>query len=262
MKIAINSGNSAQEVSADIAKAVAAKFTHASDGTNVHALSGLKIGDIVGKDVELTFGVKLPGLPFEERPLAEGETLAPAKTKKVKSAAAKAIKAITGGKNKPAPKTAKPKGPKEPKVREDSGFVKLIDGLLTETDGKGKQEGFARSTSTVDDALKAVLKKFPDKNPVSIKKIIKVRPRHLEKRKDGVFNDTTKRAPRWAIVGPGKNGSMTEIDAMFAKDKSVAEIVEHLHLTHGRDKAKTKEVVTSRIALLKKRAKDEKAAGK
>jgi hypothetical protein len=33
-------------------------------------------------------------------------------------------------------------------------------------------------------------------------------------------------------------------------------------LTHGRDKAKTKEVVTSRIALLKKRAKDEKAAGK
>jgi hypothetical protein len=90
-------------------------------------------------------------------------------------------------------------------VRTSTGFIKAIDDMLLDLDDKGPQDGFLRSKHSVDQAHAAIMQKFPGKNPESVKKIIKVRPRHLEKSKIHEFTDefTAKpesRSPRWALV--------------------------------------------------------------
>lgn len=245
MKIVITSETTAAALAASVAKASSLLYTHASDGVLVAPLAKLsasKLGDY-------TLGVKLKGRPFEQRTLKAGENIndvAPAKPEPEKTKPRKGKKVARKGKRK----NAKPTGPI------GSGFIAYIDKLLLEQDSTAKVDGFPRSAYTVDEALKEVLKKFPEKDPTSAKKIIKVRPRHLERRKDGVYDDAKSRAPRWAVVGPGKNGSMTEIDALYAKDWSNKDIVDFLVVTKGRDEGKAMEVVKARVDLLKERARE------
>ncbi len=82
----------------------------------------------------------------------------------------------------------------------------LLDLALDEHGQPIEAEGFLRSKHSIHDAVKLVLKKYGDKDPASVKRILKVRPRHMEKMKTlGLFDDakTALRAPRWAWVGPG-----------------------------------------------------------
>lgn len=147
------------------------------------------VGECFGFTRMLTFGTKKPGLPFER---LDDTTIGQPPPNKEDTLA-------------PAPKKVDPKA-KVPKVRQFSGFIAAIDELLLTDGGKGKVEGFNRSKYSVSEALEIIMKKFPYKNPISVKKIIKVRPRHLEMIK-GVeaFDTVKKRAPRWAFVGSGGN---------------------------------------------------------
>ncbi len=242
MKFSITASTTAIQLSAAVHAAIEKGFTHANDGTNVIPLAKMtvtKLGDY-------TFGIRLKGRPFEERPLVKGEN--PSEAIKKNSKTPKVLKR----KPKKPSKAKKPAKAKEGPA--GSGFIALIDDLLTDTGGE-KVDGFLRSKYSVDEALKEVMKKFPDKQPNSAKKIIKVRPRHLERRKDGVYDDKAKRAPRWAVVGPGKNGSMSEIDTLWQKGKSAKDIVEFLVTTRGRDPVKAKEIVVERIERLQIRKK-------
>lgn len=92
-------------------------------------------------------------------------------------------------------------------VRNYTAFMdSLLLDLQLREDKPVEVEGYIRSKYTVAQALKAVLKRYPKKDAASVKRILKVRPRHLEKMKTlGAFDDAkvTTRAPRWAWVGPG-----------------------------------------------------------
>lgn len=248
MKIVITSETTAETLAALVKQASSKLYTHASDGVLVAPLAKLS----ASKPGDYILGVKLKGRPFEMRTLRTGENIndvAPAKPEPIKPKVKR--------KGKKVPKIKKRKGAANP-APVGTGFIAFIDTLLLDTSGTTKTDGFLRSQYTVDEALEEVLKKFPDKDPTSVKKIIKVRPRHLERRKDGVYDDTKTRAPRWSVVGPGKNGSMTDIDILHGKGWTVQEIAEFLVTTKGRDLEKTTEVVKNRITILKERAKEAK----
>lgn len=86
-------------------------------------------------------------------------------------------------------------------------------------------KGFLRSRHSVTDVVRKVLESFPDKDPVSLRKIIKVRPRQLEKSKTRDYSDG-ERAPRWAYVGPGSGlGYLAVVRRLFAEGRlTVAEV--------------------------------------
>jgi hypothetical protein len=106
---------------------------------------------------------------------------------------------------KSAKKSAKKSAPKSPKPREITGFVALIDALLHQGVTAKPDHGFARSRHSVESAVAAIMAKFPKKDKASVKRIVKVRPRHLERQKAGAYayDGKKNRAPRWAWVGPG-----------------------------------------------------------
>lgn len=94
--------------------------------------------------------------------------------------------------------------PTKPK-RVDSGFNKLMFSLLLE--GVTQEEGdvYPRSKHTVEDAVGLVMEEFPEKDPESVKKMVRVKPRALERMKTGLgeqFDDADpkSRAPRWKVV--------------------------------------------------------------
>lgn len=269
-------------ISSAIALALAAGFTHAAVTAvkefdtvyQLHELPGMK-----GLDVELTLGHKPKGEPFVAEPAkkedaaaaatpAPAPTVPPAKTPVAKlpppakkASAAKlnkrAAKAAAPAKPaKPAPKVKAAKAPKAPAGPRGTGFIAYIDELLLAT--AGTADGFKRSKHTVDEALALVMTKYPEKTPASVKKVIKVRPRHLERRKDGKFDNVAgKRAPRWGKVEVGANNSMAEIDAAHAKKVAPATVAAGLSAAHGRDPKKVLATVKARFAVLDKRAKAE-----
>lgn len=254
------------EIATAIVSAKSLGYTHATCVVNGDAIPQLlsldEVPTLRGQTVSLTLGVKLKGLPFEDRPLTEGESAdvaSPAKAKRTrKEATPKAkkptAKAKIAARKSPAKKPVGPKVviPAGTAVRKDTGFISLVDELLLSTTGE-KVEGFQRSKFTVDQALAKVMAKFPDKDPVSVKKIIKVRPRHLERRKGDEYNDKSKRAPRWGFVGPGTNATVTEIDQMLADKLTAEQIAERLVRLHGRDPKHAKRMVAARLKFCAKR---------
>lgn len=245
MKLVLTSETSDAALTALIAQASEKRYTHASDGALVVPLAKLS----ASKPGTYILGIKLRGCPFEQRTLRGNENPKDATPAKLDKPEPKLRK------GKKVPRKGVRKGGK-PRVTTGplgSGFVAFIDKLLCDHNVKDIVEGYPRSNYTVDEALKKVIEKFPDKNPTSVKKVIKVRPRHLERKKDGIYDDTKNRAPRWAIVGPGNNGSMTEIDALHAKGWSVEEIADFLVKTKGRNKEKATEVVKARTELNEER---------
>lgn len=104
-------------------------------------------------------------------------------------------------------------------TRVGSGYVAYIDQLLRQVaDVPLGHVQRGRSVYSVNDAVRLVLLRFPEKNPASVKKVVKARPRHLEKQKSNEFyDDTLRRAPRWKWVGPGVGtGYIRRIDEMLA----------------------------------------------
>lgn len=113
-----------------------------------------------------------------------------------------------------------------------TGFMAYIDQLLFDTTPE-IVEGYIRSKHSVDEAVRKVCTRFPGKQLASVKRIVKVRPRHLERIKSqDRFNDRQS-APRWRWVGPGHGtGYMRRIDELLSvgpderkTTKEIAEIV-------------------------------------
>ena len=164
-----------------------------------------------GVEAEVVFGTKIEGLPFEPLPAtgaapveivseqAERPATPPPAIKVIPE---KPVKAPGGTKAPtPAPKPA----PNARVAIPNTGFMAIIDAMLLEVDESvGVVEGFRRSKFSVKEVVDAVMVKLPQKDPESVRKIVKVRPRHLEKqKKEGSFDDVENRAPRWRWVGPG-----------------------------------------------------------
>lgn len=215
MKTSIDASTTSGDLSSILALAVSAGATHA----HVLRKKGRRavvcpiddvVGNFFGQEATVSFGTKERGMPFVH--LDDTVIKTPAPTKDDTLA--------------PTPKPAASK-PKEAKVRPNSGFIALIDRLLLTKGGTEKVEGFHRSKYTVEDAVKIILKYFPEKNAVSVKKVVKVRPRHLEMIKGADAYDGNKnRAPRWAWVGPGGNGikAVAALAAKKAKEQTVAKV--------------------------------------
>jgi len=110
-----------------------------------------------------------------------------------------------------------------------------------------------------------VCARFPGKNPVSVKKIIKVRPRHLEKIKtqDNYDDSGKKNAPRWRWVGTsGGSGFMKKIDELLdAKKpedkKTTRQIAAIVAKEFGKDMDSALKCVRLRIGQFKKKNKRE-----
>ena len=140
------------------------------------------------------------------------------------------------------------------KPRPTTGYVAFIDGLL-HTAGPA-EHGFPRSKYAVDEAVRLTMAKFPGKNPASVKRIVKVRPRHLERQKvEGGYDGQKKRAPRWKWVGPGHGtGYMHRIDQLLnAGGKTTAEIGEIAAREFGREVKGAVKVVRVRVSHLAKK---------
>lgn len=216
MKATINPTTTAERLGELTATASRAGATHAK----VMKAGGKRAGILPlaeldatyrGVDAEIVFGTKHEGLPFEPLPAAgqapvetvteqaeEPKTPPPAP----KVAPKKAVKTPPeASAPTPSPKAA----PKARVATPNTGFMAIIDDHLLDIDKEvGVVEGFERSKYSVNDVVAVVMAKLPDKNPDSVRKIIKVRPRHLEKqKKDGAYDGEKNRAPRWRWTGPG-----------------------------------------------------------
>jgi hypothetical protein len=99
-----------------------------------------------------------------------------------------------------------PAANKKPKV-ENTGLNSFMFSLLLTEVTQAEGDEYPRSKYNVDEAVELVLKQYPDKDPVSAKKMIRVKPRALErmKTKEGEpFDDAdpARRAPRWKLARP------------------------------------------------------------
>lgn len=236
-QIKITSLTSSLDVSNWLAEATRASATH------VHILkAGGKRALVVpiedapenclGIEATVTVGNKAPGLPFEPLPDTDAGPTEPVKIVKADPTKPAALK--------PHVRQTREVPPVAPESRQrGSGYIAYIDQLLLEVDGKGADEkGFLRSKYTVTDAVRAVLMKFPGKNPGSVKRVVKVRPRHLERAKTlDRFSESGDRAPRWAWTGPGSGtGFMRRVDELLVQGKhTTREIAEISAREFGRD---------------------------
>ena len=90
-------------------------------------------------------------------------------------------------------------------TRMNTGYVDYMHELLLEGVSKARGDTFPRSKHTASEAVELVLAKFPDKDPASCRKIVRIRPRAVERMKTGIGEkyddaDPKKRAPRWALA--------------------------------------------------------------
>jgi hypothetical protein len=265
MNARINASTTQNEISAILASALALGATHCrvlkSGGQRASVIQiDALIGTYLGEEAEVFFGTKQSGLPFE--PLEEGATPAPVPpvASPMPTSATEDTLAPATSPDAPVGKATRrskhvsppPEKLKKPFAQVGTGFIAAIDKLLLNTTPE-PVEGFKRSKYSVDDALRAIMKLYPAKDPVSVKKIIKVRPRHLEKAKhDGAFDNDKNRAPRWAFVGPGAGtGAQRRIDELILGGErdtnKIANIVAH---EFGRAKDKTAKLATERFSKL------------
>ncbi len=189
-------------------------------GKRSHIYGMEKLVNFIGVEAELVFGKRAaPGLPMKALipggPAVEMTSPPPAISITPPPAPVPAPAApVKETKAKPAKKEKadKPRG---------TGYIAYIDSLLLDTE-PGEVQGFVRSRYSVMDAVKLVAKKFPAKSLDSIKKVIKVRPRHLERVKTSdQFDEKKNPAPRWKWVGPGAgSGFMHRIDEMLRDEKN------------------------------------------
>ena len=140
-----------------------------------------------------------------------------------------------------------------------TGFVAFVDGLiLTPPTGAAALQvvhGFVRSRYSVDEAVRLVLAKYPDKAPSSVKRIVKVRPRHLERQKLSGFDQKKVRAPRWRWTGPGAGtGYAARIDALLEEGKSPEAVAALVTREFGRLPKLALTAVRARVAYLARRA--------
>ena len=233
-----------------------------------------------GVDATVTFGTKVEGLPFE--PISQAEhketILAPSDDSAGTSAApaqpeASGEDTLAPDKNRippsPPQKDNSPDKNRIPPSRPvGTGFMAAIDKLLLDVDeAAGETEGFRRSRYSAAEAHAIVSKAFPQKDPASVKKIIKVRPRHLERQKGDLgFDETKNRAPRWRFVGPGKNYNSPErlvtkmIKAKKKKDAEIfARMVDKAFLAVARDALTKTEQVKLPAAQIRKAKEEAKA---
>lgn len=216
MKVHINSTTTAEALGEFIAAASHTGATHAKVMKSGGKRSGIvPLAELDatyrGAEAEVVFGTKIGGLPFEPLPAAgqapienvSGQAERPATPSPAPQVAPKKpAKAPEGTKAPPLP--VKP-APVARVATPNTGFMAIIDAMLLEVDESvGVVEGFRRSKFSVKEVVDAVMAKLPQKDPESVRKIVKVRPRHLEKqKKDGSFDGEKNRAPRWRWVGPG-----------------------------------------------------------
>lgn len=214
MTTTINPTTTAERLAKLVATASRAGATHA----HVLKTGGKRAGVVPlaeldatyrGVEATITFGTKRDGLPFEPMPQPEHKdaALAPSNDSTGTSAApdeSSGEDTLAPDSPSPAPTPADKKTSTTRPV--GTGFMAMIDKLLLDVDEHaGVVEGFRRSRHSAADVHAVVSKAFPQKDPISIRKIIKVRPRHLEKQKGDLgFDGEANRAPRWRFVGPGK----------------------------------------------------------
>ena len=222
--------------------ALVASATHAG-ATHAHVLkTGGKRAGVVplaeldatyrGVDATVTFGTKRNGLPFEPLTLPENKVTLPPTPKKAAGVSVATTRPKVQKEDTLAPDVVPTQvGEKSSSnLPAGTGFMAMIDKLLLDVDERiGVVEGFPRSRHSATEAHAIVLKAFPQKDPASVKKIIKVRPRHLEKQKGNLgFDDVKNPAPRWRFVGPGKTYDSPErlvTEMIKAKKKKDAEIL-------------------------------------
>ena len=212
-----------------------------------------------GVEATVTFGTKVEGLPFEPMPQPEHKeaTFAPSDDSTGTSAAPAQPEASEEDTLAPdSPSPAPTSADKKPSTTRPAGtgFMAMIDKLLLDVDEHaGVVEGFPRSKHSAAEAHAVVSKAFPQKDPASVKKIIKVRPRHLEKQKGDLgFDETKNRAPRWRFVGPGKTYDSPErlVTEMVKAKKKDAEIFARIgQLFPGCTKVDTAFLASARTAL-------------
>ena len=210
----ITTNTTAEGLAALVASATHAGATHA----RVLKTGGKRAGIVPlaeldatyrGVDATVTFGTKRDGLPFEPLALPESKiSLSPTPQK------------VAGVQVGEKSSSNRPAG---------TGFMAMIDKFLLDVDEKaGIINGFPRSKHSAAEVHAIVFKAFPQKDSTSVMKIIKVRPRHLEKQKGGLgFDDVKNPAPRWRFVGPGKTYDSPErlVTEMIKAKKKDAEIL-------------------------------------
>jgi len=273
MKISIDKSYTQAQLEIALATATAAGANCAKvlpKGRSRASVLGLeKLTTYLGHEVSVEFGKrKALGLPFESLDDAtteaesEGQpagdvtvTIVPSRveldpevTKPAKSRKAKPAKA-TSPRGDFKHKEKKPKGVAP---RTNTGFVAFIDKLLHAGVSKELIEGYHRSKHTVASAVNAVMAQFPDKDPVSVKKIVKVRPRSLTVRATaGVV------VPRWAYVGPGhSDGVMKRVKQMIAEGTHTArQITDVVSAEFGKNPATFVRTVEAQINREEKKAK-------
>lgn len=222
----------------------------------------------------ITMGHQKPGLPFEALEIAAVDTRTHSEVAanvvefRNPEGDVKATVTLVNETKPKRPRNGRPDKDK-PKVksvaprkvdpivapRRGSGYIAYIDELLL-TPGTPHGE-FQRSKYTVDQAVEAVMKKFPGKNPLSVKRVIKVRPRHLERAKTFEQFDDAKpetRCPRWAFVGPGHgSGFMARIDELLMEGKlTTPEIAKIVAEEFHREYKDVRDIVQIRPSHLRK----------
>lgn len=139
-----------------------------------------------------------------------------------------------------------------------TGFMAAIDKLLFTNVSEEEVNGYTRSEFTVDGAVESILQEFPDKPRESVIKIVRTRPRGIEKQK----TKEVEKAPRWAVaLATGGNGFLTRVDELLLDSKhTMKEIVEIVMvefptLQNGKDRdpAKTVHQISNRGRINRKK---------
>jgi hypothetical protein len=151
---------------------------------------------------------------------------------------------------------------REEGVRSTStGYITKIDEILNTGVSDIEVDGHLRSQYTVEEAIKLILVAFPDKDPTSVRKVLRARPRGIEKQKTIVIEH----APRWAkAVGTGGSGFMNLIDAQLEGRKFfmleiIEEVLEKFPLDHVgvvRDEKKLNRLISNRARINRKQGLD------
>lgn len=265
MKITIDKSYTQAQLEIALATATAAGANCArvlpKGRTRASVLGLEKLPSYLGHEVTVEFGKRAAlGLPFTSLESAEGEgtVVIEPPVVEVKKAEAEAPNPRGDFKHKekktrlkvqpPAKKEKKPKGVAP---RTNTGFIAFIDKLLFAGVSKELIEGYFRSKHSVPSAVNLTMVQFPDKDPVSVKKIVKVRPRSLTKRaQPGVV------VPRWAYVGPGhSDGVMKRVKQMIAEGGHTArQISDTVSAEFGKNPATFVRTVEAQINREQKKA--------